>query len=77
MKTLEEIIYELQLAREDTLLKVIDDDWIKSVVLDNIDKIVDEISYEINTYSKYDNSFDKMFDDSLDKLDKLTIMEDK
>lgn len=48
MKTLEEIIRRLTLVKEDTQTKVITKDWIKSLVLDNIDKIVEEIGAEIN-----------------------------
>lgn len=48
MKTLEEIIRKLTLVKEDTQTKVITKDWIKSLVLDNIDNIVKDIKEELD-----------------------------
>ena len=47
MKTIEEIIERLVLVKEDTQTTVISKDWIKSLVLDNIDNIVKDIKEEL------------------------------
>ena len=48
METIKDIIERFKLVKEDTQTTVITKDWIKSVVLDNLDKIVEELGVEIN-----------------------------
>ena len=52
MKTIQDIIDSLIALKEDKDWIIITDDWIKTMVIDDVDKIVEDIKEELSQYVK-------------------------